>query len=113
MASVAWILGGTFAALLALAGTPVAAQSDDERGAMTMVDAARSDEIYAQIGPAQETSGGAAANTAAGVASFGGRAAFIGRIADDTFGRVFTHDLKSIGVEFDMIPAPDGASSLF
>jgi sugar/nucleoside kinase (ribokinase family) len=80
-----------------------------ERGAMTMVDAARSDEIYAQLGPAQETSGGSAANTTAGVASFGGRAAFIGRIADDTFGRVFTHDLKSIGVEFDAIPATDGS----
>ncbi len=80
-----------------------------ERGAMTMVDAARSDEIYSQLGPAQETSGGSAANTAAGVASFGGRAAFIGRIADDTFGRVFAHDLRSIGVEFDVSPATDGS----
>jgi len=87
----------------------VVARTKVERGAMTMVDAARSDEIYAQLGPAQETSGGSAANTAAGVASFGGRAAFIGRIADDTFGRVFSHDLNSIGVEFDVIPATDGS----
>ena len=87
----------------------VVARVGVERGAMTMVDAARSDEIYAQLGPAQETSGGSAANTAAGVASFGGRAAFIGRIADDTFGRVFSHDLNSIGVEFDVIPATDGS----
>jgi sugar/nucleoside kinase (ribokinase family) len=76
---------------------------------MTMVDAARSDEIYAQLGPAQETSGGSAANTAVGVASFGGRAAFIGRIADDSFGKVFAHDLRSAGVEFDVSPATDGA----
>ena len=87
----------------------VVARTKVERGAMTMVDASRSDEIYAQLGPAQETSGGSAANTAAGVASLGGRAAFIGRIADDTFGRVFTHDLQSIGVEFDVIPATDGS----
>jgi sugar/nucleoside kinase (ribokinase family) len=87
----------------------VVARANVERGAMTMVDASRSDEIYAQLGPAQETSGGSAANTAAGVASFGGRAAFIGRIADDTFGRVFAHDLRSIGVEFDVTPATDGA----
>jgi len=87
----------------------VVARSGVERGAMTMVDADRSDEIYAQLGPAQETSGGSAANTAVGVAAFGGRAAFIGRIADDTFGKVFAHDLRSAGVEFDVSPATDGA----
>jgi len=87
----------------------VVARSNVERGAMTMVDAARSDEIYAQLGPAQETSGGSAANTAVGVAAFGGRAAFIGRIADDTFGKVFAHDLRSAGVDFDVSPATDGS----
>ena len=87
----------------------VVARSGVERGAMTMVDAARSDEIYAQLGPARETSGGSAANTTVGVASFGGRAAFIGRIADDTFGKVFAHDLRSAGVEFDVSPATDGS----
>lgn len=87
----------------------VVARAGVERGAMTMVDASRCDEIYAQLGPAQETSGGSAANTAAGVASFGGRAAFIGRIADDAFGKVFAHDLRSVGVEFDVSPATDGS----
>ena len=87
----------------------IVARAQVERGAMTMVDAARSDEIYAQLGPAQETSGGSAANTAVGVASFGGRAAFIGRIADDTFGKVFAHDLRSAGVQFDVSPATDGS----
>jgi len=87
----------------------VIARAAVDRGSMTMVDAGRSDEIYAQLGPAQETSGGSAANTAAGVASLGGRAAFIGRIADDTFGKVFAHDLRSAGVEFDVPPVADGA----
>jgi sugar/nucleoside kinase (ribokinase family) len=87
----------------------VVARTGVERGAMTMVDAARSDEIYAELGPAQETSGGSAANTAVGVAAFGGRSAFVGRIADDTFGKVFAHDLRSAGVEFDQSPATDGS----
>ena len=87
----------------------VVARAGLERGAMTMVDAARSDEIYAQLGPAQETSGGSAANTTVGVASFGGTAAFIGRIADDAFGKVFAHDLRAAGVEYDVSPATDGS----
>jgi sugar/nucleoside kinase (ribokinase family) len=79
-----------------------------ERGAMTMVDAARSDEIYALMGPATEASGGSAANTAAGIASLGGRAAFIGRVADDTFGKLYAHDLRSVGVHFDSPFAVNG-----
>ena len=79
-----------------------------ERGTMTMVDRARSDAIYAEMGPAREVSGGSAANTAAGVASLGGKAAYIGRVADDMFGKVFTHDLRSIGVHFDSPIASDG-----
>jgi sugar/nucleoside kinase (ribokinase family) len=76
---------------------------------MTLVDAARSDEIYAHMNPATEASGGSAANTAAGIASFGGRSAYIGRVADDTFGKVFTHDLRAGGVHFDAPVAHGGA----
>ena len=72
-----------------------------ERGATTMVDATRSEEIYREMGPATEVSGGSAANTAAGVASFGGSAAFVGRVADDAFGKIFAHDLRSAGVTFE------------
>jgi sugar/nucleoside kinase (ribokinase family) len=79
-----------------------------ERGATTLVDGARSEEIYAQMGPATEISGGSAGNTAAGLASFGGRAAYIGRVADDAFGKVFAHDLRSLGVHFDSPIASDG-----
>lgn len=78
------------------------------RGAATMVDAARSDEVYAAMGPATEVSGGSAANTLAGIASFGARAAFIGRVADDMFGKVFAHDLRTAGVIFDAPAATNG-----
>ena len=79
-----------------------------ERGAMTMVDAARSDEIYAEMGPATEVSGGSAANTVVGIASLGGRAAFIGRVADDTFGKLYVHDMRNAGVHFESPFAGNG-----
>ncbi len=74
------------------------------KGTMALVDHARADEIYATLGPTIEASGGSAANTAAGVAALGGRAAFLGRVADDELGRIFTHDIRSIGVAFEPTP---------
>jgi sugar/nucleoside kinase (ribokinase family) len=102
-------IGNALVDVLAFADDDFVARTGVEPGAMTMVDAARSDEIYAEMGPATETSGGSAANTASGVASFGGRAAYIGRVSDDTFGKVFSHDLRSVGVHFDVSPATIGA----
>jgi sugar/nucleoside kinase (ribokinase family) len=78
-----------------------------EPGAMNLVEAERSREIYEAMGPGTEVSGGSAANTTVGVVSFGGRAAFIGRIADDTFGEVYRHDLLTAGVHFAASVAPD------
>jgi sugar/nucleoside kinase (ribokinase family) len=74
------------------------------KGTMALVDHDRSAAIYDRMGPTVEASGGSAANTAAGVAALGGRAAFLGRVADDGFGRSFTHDIRSIGVAFDPTP---------
>ncbi|MFA5957334.1 adenosine kinase [Hyphomicrobium sp.] len=70
------------------------------KGSMRLVDADEIKTIYSGMGPAIETSGGSAANTIAGIASFGGRAAFIGTIANDEFGKIFSHDIRSIGVTF-------------
>jgi sugar/nucleoside kinase (ribokinase family) len=102
-------LGNALVDVLVYADDDFVARTGVEPGAMTMVDATRADEIYAEMGPATEASGGSAANTVAGVASFGGKAAFIGRVADDTFGKVFSHDLRSIGVHFDAPFATSGA----
>jgi sugar/nucleoside kinase (ribokinase family) len=77
------------------------------KGTMALVDHVRSGEIYDRMGPTTEASGGSAANTAAGVAALGGRAAFLGRVADDNLGMAFTHDIRSIGVAFD--PKPTAA----
>lgn len=80
-----------------------------EPGAMNLVDAERADEIYEAMGPGAEASGGSAANTTAGVVSFGGRAAFIGRVADDTFGEIYRHDLITAGVHFAATVAEAGS----
>ena len=63
------------------------------------------------MGPAVEISGGSAANTIVGVASFGGRAAFVGKVKNDDLGEVFAHDIRTAGVAFDTPPAADGPST--
>jgi len=75
-----------------------------EKGAMTLIDTARAEELYAAMGPAAEISGGSAANSMVGVTSFGGTAAFIGRVNDDQLGAVFGHDIRAAGVEFATAP---------
>lgn len=77
------------------------------KGTMRLVDDEAARAIYADMGPAVESSGGSAANTAAGVAGFGGRAAFIGRIADDQLGEVFAHDIRAAGVHYEPAPVAD------
>ena len=74
------------------------------KGHMQLVCDKEADKIYQAIGPAIEKSGGSAANTAAGIASFGGKSAFIGMVADDQFGKIFAHDLQAIGVDFTTPP---------
>ena len=78
------------------------------KGSMQLVDAPTVEALYAAMGPAVEISGGSAANTAAGVASCGGKAGFIGKTATDQFGQVFRHDIRAAGVTFDTPPAGDG-----
>ena len=78
------------------------------KGSMQLVDASEAERIYAAMPPATEASGGSAANTAVGVASLGGRAAFIGKVRDDQLGAVYTHDLRAAGVRFEVAP---GAAS--
>jgi sugar/nucleoside kinase (ribokinase family) len=84
---------------------------DLQKGVMRLVDAREADRLYAAMGPGIEASGGSAANTMAGIASLGGRAAFIGKIRNDELGKVFTHDIRALGVSFQTQPAADGAAT--
>jgi adenosine kinase len=97
----------------------VLARADDDflvkhgmaKSAMSLIDEPRAEAIYAAMGPATEISGGSAANTIAGVASFGGSAAFIGSVKDDTLGGVFAHDIRATGVSFNVPPFKSGPST--
>jgi sugar/nucleoside kinase (ribokinase family) len=77
------------------------------RGGMTLIDEARADELYNAMPPAREVSGGSAANTLAGLSTLGLQCAFIGQVADDQLGKVFRHDMRATGIDFDT-PARDG-----
>ncbi len=78
------------------------------KGTMALVETERATDLYDAMGPAIEVSGGAAANTTAGVASFGGRAAYLGKVFDDQLGTVFAHDLRANGVLYRAVPSVDG-----
>jgi sugar/nucleoside kinase (ribokinase family) len=78
------------------------------KGSMTLIDTERAEALYASMGRGIEVSGGSAANTIAGIASFGGQAAYIGRVFDDQLGAVFAHDLRSTGAAFRCPPATEG-----
>lgn len=82
-----------------------------QKGTMALIDEERAQAIYAAMGPAVESSGGSAANTIAGVASFGVRAAFVGKVRDDELGGVFAHDIRASGVAFETPAAKDGPST--
>jgi len=87
------------------------------KGAMNLIDADRAELLYSRMGPAIEASGGSAGNTAAGVASFGGRAAFFGKVAKDALGEIYAHDIRAQGVAFDTkpldAPPPTARSMIF
>jgi sugar/nucleoside kinase (ribokinase family) len=81
------------------------------KGGMTLIDDARAEELYGRMAPGIEASGGSAANTVAGVASLGGRAAYLGKVADDQLGAVFTHDINAVGVTFATPPLVGGPAT--
>ena len=84
---------------------------DLAKGTMTLVDEARSAELYAAMGPAIEISGGSAGNTMAALAGLGADAAYIGKVRDDQLGEVFRHDIRAVGVAFDTPPLASGPAT--
>jgi len=76
------------------------------KGSMALIDLVQSQSVYAAMGSTVEASGGSAANTAAGVAALGGKAGYIGKVADDQLGGVFRHDITATGVELGRMSPP-------
>ena len=81
------------------------------KGSMTLIDEARAETLYGAMGPGVEISGGSCGNTIAGVASFGGKGAYVGKVRNDQLGAVFGHDLRATGVTFGTAQATEGPST--
>ncbi len=81
------------------------------KGSMALIDEARASAVYQAMGPATEISGGSAANTIVGVADFGARAAYIGKVKNDQIGKLYTHDIRAAKVAFDTPPAASGPAT--
>jgi sugar/nucleoside kinase (ribokinase family) len=97
----------------------VLAHADDQfinennlvKGTMSLVDEAAAEAVYDKMGPGVECSGGSAANTIAALASLGSNGAFVGKVKDDQLGKVFRHDITSLGIAFETKASTDGAST--
>ena len=102
-------IGNAIVDIIARCNDAFLAKHGATKGGMRLVDADMVKKIYADTGPGVEISGGSAANTMVGVASFGAKAAFIGKVADDEFGKIFAHDITAAGVAFKTPMAKGGA----
>jgi sugar/nucleoside kinase (ribokinase family) len=104
-------IGNAIVDVIARAEDDFLAAQGMHKGGMALIDEARAAKIYDAMGPASESSGGSAANTIVGVASFGGRAAFVGKVKDDGLGKAFAHDIRAARVTFDTKAATEGPST--
>ena len=102
-------IGNAIVDVIARADDVFIAREGLNKGSMTLIDAARAEQLYAAMDAAHEISGGSAANTLAGVAALGSKAAFIGKVRNDQLGGIFRHDIRAMGVDFDTAPADKGA----
>lgn len=97
-------IGNAIVDVIARCDDAFIADNDLNKGAMTLIEADQATSLYDKMPPGIEMSGGSAANTIAGLASLGAKAAYIGKVADDQLGAVFGHDIRALGVHFDTAP---------
>ena len=102
-------IGNAIVDIIALSTDDFLARNGIIKAAMNLIDGQRAEALYAAMGDRTETSGGSAGNTAAGVAGFGGKAAYIGKVANDPLGAIYDSDIRAIGVHFDTKPLIGGA----
>lgn len=101
-------IGNAIVDVLAHADDALLAELALNKGAMTLIDMAMAERLYARMGAAVESSGGSAANTIAGLAALGGRGAFIGKVRNDQLGGIFLHDIRAAGVTCPVPAATSG-----
>ncbi len=94
-------IGNAIVDVIARADDAFIAAEGVDKGSMRLIDTETAEGLYGRMAAGIEASGGSAANTVAGIAALGGKCGFIGQVADDQLGEVFTHDIRSLGVQFD------------
>jgi sugar/nucleoside kinase (ribokinase family) len=104
-------IGNAIVDVIATVDNEFVARENLVKGSMNLIDEPRAEQLYAAMPNATEHSGGSAGNTAAGVASFGGKAAYFGKVKNDQLGAIFRHDLNAIGVNFQSKAAVDGPAT--
>ncbi len=104
-------IGNAIVDVLAQADDAFIAAEKVTKGTMTLIDEARAQALYGRMGPGIEASGGSAANTIAGIASLGGKSAYVGKVAEDVLGKVFAHDLRAAGVQYNTPPLKGGPAT--
>ncbi|MCY0093188.1 adenosine kinase [Hoeflea ulvae] len=97
-------IGNAIVDIIARCDEAFLADNEIIKGAMNLIDAERAELLYSRMGPAIESSGGSAGNTAAGIAGFGSRSAYFGKVAEDQLGKIFSHDIRAQGVHFATRP---------
>lgn len=103
-------IGNAMVDILARCDDDFLADAGVEKGIMQLIDMPRAVDLYGRIGPAQEVSGGSAANTIAVIAALGGSTAYVGKVKDDQLGAIFAHDLRAQGAVYETGLAPADAS---
>jgi sugar/nucleoside kinase (ribokinase family) len=101
-------IGNAIVDVLAKADDALLQEHKLPKGAMNLIDAETAEKLYSIMGPGVEASGGSAGNTISGIAALGGKAAYIGKVADDQLGKIFTHDIRAVGVTYDTPPLKGG-----
>ena len=81
------------------------------KGSMTLIDEPRAEQLTGLMPDSLKESGGSAANTMVGVASFGVSAAYIGKVRDDELGAAFADGMREAGVAYDVVPADAGMAT--
>lgn len=101
-------VGNAIVDVLALCDDAFITKQEMRKGTMQLIDAPRAEVLYNAMGQATQVSGGSAANTLAGMADLGAKTAFIGKVNKDSLGKIFRHDMRAIGVDFDTPEAENG-----
>ena len=105
-------IGNAIVDVIAAVPESVIAEEGMAKSIMHLIDEERAERLYGLLpDDKQQAPGGSAANTAAGVASLGGKAAFVGKVAIDPLGDFFTDGTKAEGVDFASLRLVDGAAT--